>query len=64
MPCLYDTIIINALQCFSYKMILLDLSDMDIKPIAKNELHFKKWLLNYPFYANVDRDGVKLYARQ
>ncbi len=45
-------------------MILLDLSDMDIKPIAKNELHFKKWLLNYPFYANVDRDGVKLYARQ
>lgn len=64
-------------------MILLDLSDMDIKeyrhqlsgltydfnmeydvdikPIAKSEEHFKKWLDAYPFYANVDREGVKLF---
>ena len=43
-------------------MILLDLSDMDIKPIAKSEEHYQKWVKNYPFYANVNRDGVTLYA--
>lgn len=65
-------------------MILLDLSDMDIKeyghqlsdmtfdfnmdydvdikPIAKSESHYQKWVGSYPFYTNVDRDGVKLYA--
>lgn len=65
-------------------MILLDLSDMDIKeyrhqltdatfdfnmdydldikPIVKNEKHYNMWVENYPFYANVNRDGVTLYA--
>lgn len=64
-------------------MILLDLSDIDIKeyrhrlsdmtfdfnmahdveikPIVKNESHYHKWIVNYPFYANIDRDGVTLY---
>ena len=37
-------------------------NDLDIKPIAKNEEHFKKWLDNYPFYANVNREGVILYG--
>lgn len=36
--------------------------DVDIKPIAKNEEHYRKWVGNYPFYSNVDRDGVMLYA--
>ncbi len=36
--------------------------DLDIKPIAKSEEHYKKWVENYPFYANVNRDGVTLYA--
>lgn len=36
--------------------------DLDIKPIAKNEEHYRKWLENYPFYANVNKDGVTLYA--
>ena len=36
--------------------------DVDIKPIAKNEEHYLKWVGNYPFYSNVDRDGVMLYA--
>ena len=36
--------------------------DMDIKPIAKSEEHYQKWVENYPFYANVNRDGVTLYA--
>ena len=64
-------------------MILLDLSDMDIKqyrhelsgetydfnmdhdldikPIAKSEIHFQKWVDVYPFYANVKKEGVKLF---
>lgn len=36
--------------------------DVDVKPIAKNETHYRKWMDNYPFYANIDRDGVTLYA--
>ncbi len=36
--------------------------DVDIKPIAKSEQHFMEWLENYPFYANVNRDGVILYG--
>lgn len=35
--------------------------DMDIKPIAKSEAHFKKWVKNYPFYANAQKEGVVLY---
>lgn len=35
--------------------------DVDIKPIAKNEAHFRRWVVNYPFYANVNREGVMLY---
>ena len=64
-------------------MILLDLSDMDIKqyrhelsgetfdfnmdhdldikPIAKNQQHFQNWVDVYPFYANVRKEGVKLF---
>ena len=37
-------------------------NDLDIKPIAKNEQHFKKWVVNYPFYANVCKEGVVLYG--
>lgn len=37
-------------------------NDIDIKPIAKSEEHFKKWIENYPFYANVQREGVVLYG--
>jgi predicted nucleotidyltransferase len=36
--------------------------DTDIKPIAKNERHFQKWIINYPFYANVNKEGVVLYG--
>ena len=36
--------------------------DLDIKPIAKSETHFKKWILNYPFYANIKKEGVVLYG--
>lgn len=36
--------------------------DLDIKPIAKSEAHFNMWLINYPFYANVRKEGVNLYG--
>ena len=37
-------------------------NDLDIKPIAKNEEHFMKWIDNYPFYANIQKEGVSLYG--
>lgn len=37
-------------------------NDIDIKPIAKNEAHFRKWSVNYPFYANIKKEGVVLYG--
>ena len=37
-------------------------NDLNIKPIAKSEDHFKKWVVNYPFYANVYKEGVVLYG--
>lgn len=36
--------------------------DVDIKPIAKSEEHYHKWVDNYPFYSNVNREGVRLYV--
>lgn len=36
--------------------------DLDIKPIAKSEDHFKKWMGNYPFYTNIQKEGVILYG--
>lgn len=35
--------------------------DIDIKPIAKSEEHFQKWVSAYPFYSNVEKEGVKLF---
>lgn len=35
--------------------------DLDIKPIAKNKEHFEQWVKVYPFYANVDREGIKIF---
>lgn len=37
-------------------------NDLDIKPIAKSEAHFRKWVINYPFYANIHKEGVVLYG--
>ena len=35
--------------------------DLDIKPIAKSQQHFQNWVDVYPFYANVKREGIKLF---
>ena len=37
-------------------------NDLDIKPIAKSEAHFEKWVENYPFYSNIHKEGVILYG--
>ena len=58
-------------------MILLDIPDIALKQYSKqlsymtydfnmdNDLDIKtinKWVVNYPFYANVRREGVVLYG--
>ena len=53
-------------------MILVDISDLELKayaqqlsymkPIAKSEAHFNKWIVNYPFYSNIHKEGVVLYG--
>lgn len=35
--------------------------NVEINPIAKDKAEFEKWNRNYPFYANIKRDGVMLY---
>lgn len=35
---------------------------LTIMPIVKNIDHFNKWLRAYPFYFNVKKEGVELYA--
>ena len=54
----------------NYRYQLLDMTfdfnmdyGLDVKPIAKSEEHFMKWMENYPFYSNVRRDGVLLYGK-
>lgn len=37
-------------------------NNIDIKPIAKSEEHFREWVTNYLFYANVYNEGVVLYG--
>lgn len=37
-------------------------NNLDIKPIAKSDNHFRKWVDNYPFYANINKEGVVLYG--
>ena len=36
--------------------------DLDVKPIAKSNEHFQKWVSAYPFYKNVKKEGVLLYG--
>ena len=60
---------ITDLQIKGYRHRLSDMTfdfnmdhNLDIKPIAKSEEHFMKWVKNYPFYANVNKEGVVLYG--
>lgn len=35
--------------------------DIWMMPVVRNERHFKHWKKAYPFYENVQREGVTLY---
>lgn len=37
-------------------------NDLLIMPIVKNIEHFQYWVETYPFYSNVKKEGVPLYA--
>ena len=37
-------------------------NDLAIMPIVKNSDHFDKWIRAYPFYYNVKKEGIELYA--
>ena len=37
-------------------------NDVVIMPIVKNTDHFNRWLRSYPFYYNVRKEGIELYA--
>lgn len=60
---------ISDIEVKNYRHQLSDMTfdfnldyDLDIKPIAKSEEHFMKWVQNYPFYANIRKEGVTLYG--
>ncbi len=36
--------------------------DIQIMPVVKNMEHFNHWIGAYPFYNNVQKEGVELYA--
>ena len=66
-----DVMILLDISDLDLKMYSCQLSEMtydfnmdyntDVKPIAKSDEHFQKWVVNYPFYANVKNEGVVLY---
>lgn len=35
--------------------------DIWMMPVVRNQDHFKHWVKAYPFYENVQKEGVKLY---
>lgn len=50
----------NALNDVTFDMNLNH--DVMLMPIVKNKEHFEKWISCYPFYRNVSKDAVPLYA--
>ena len=60
---------ISDMEIKNYRELLSELTydfntnyDIDITPIAKNKDEFIKWVNAYPFYANVQREGVELFG--
>lgn len=60
---------LDELEIKKYADMLSDITydinldnDIMIMPIVKNEGHFKYWVSAYPFYGNVEREGVALYG--
>ena len=49
----------HELSCMTYDFNMD--YDLDIRPIAKSKEHFDKWVGVYPFYSNIEKEGVKLF---
>ena len=50
---------LNSLVDLTYD--INDKYDTDIMPMMKNKAEFYHWIPAYPFYVNVDKEGVRLY---
>ena len=50
----------QRLSCLTYDFNMEH--GVEIKPIVKSAAHFEKWAANYPFYSNIQREGVILYG--
>ena len=50
---------LNSLVDLTYD--INDKYDTDIMPMMKNKAEFSHWIPAYPFYVNVDKEGVRLY---
>lgn len=37
-------------------------NNLMIMPIVKSQEHFNRWIRAYPFYYNVKKEGIELYA--
>lgn len=48
-------------QLFDATYDFNEANQVEIMPYAKSKAHFRKWVENYPFYANINREGVVLY---
>lgn len=59
MPDIYIKNYSNELMDITYEFNLT--YDIAINPIAKDKAEFERWNVNYPFYANIQKDGVILY---
>lgn len=59
MPDIYIKDYSNELMDVTYEFNVT--YNLEINPIAKDKEEFEKWNINYPFYANIQRDGVILY---
>lgn len=45
-----------------YVKKIYEIYGQHLKPITKNETHFRKWLGVYPFYTNVQKEGIEIYV--
>ena len=59
---------ISDMEIKNYRELLSELTyefntnyNLDIKPIAKSKEEFLKWINAYPFYANVQKEGIELF---
>ena len=59
---------ISDIEAKSYQESLSEITfnynfdfDMDINPIAHSEEVFNKWRNAYPFFKNIEKDGITIY---